>query len=99
MIFLGTQSGNLAIESSPCQKALPTLRVRSLSRGRARFPYRSCYQREMVRLSRYRVADPFEPRPSTWKLETNVPAAQPSVKSEFTVALMGDSTPSNHTDS
>lgn len=56
------------------------------------------YQRYMVKLSRYRVEDPLVPMPSTWKLATNAPSAHPREKSEFTVWLMGVSTPSNHTE-
>src|SRR6516225_4489333 len=56
------------------------------------------YQRYIVKLSRYKVDDPLAPRPSTWKLATIAPNAHPRENAEFTVRLMGDSTPSNHTD-
>jgi len=56
------------------------------------------YQREIVKLSRYKVEDPLVPSPSTWKLATIAPNAHPRENAEFTVRLIGDSTPSNHTE-
>ena len=57
----------------------------------------SSHQRERVNSSRYKVDDPA-PIPSIWKLATSAPRAHPSVKSELTVLLIADSTPSNQTE-
>lgn len=56
------------------------------------------YQREMVRLSTYKLDDPFAPNPSTWKLVTRAALPQPRVSAPFTVWLIGPSRPSNHTE-
>jgi len=76
----------------PKKKLADRLRSRSARLDRA-----SSHQRERVNSSRYKVDDPA-PIPSIWKLATSAPRAQPSVKSELTVLLIADSTPSNQTE-
>src|SRR5208282_5372162 len=63
------------------------------------FEYSSnTYQRYTDRLSKYTVADPLAPSPSTWKLVSNV-EPHPRAKAEGTVAFRLCCVPSNHTDS
>ena len=63
-----------------------------------RFPERPALTTaESVKLSRSRVDDP-DPIPSIWKLATSAPSAHPREKSELTVLLITDSTPSNQTE-
>ena len=89
-------NGSSAIRHSSCVKKAEIRTAADESVGRRSSVFGS-HQRDRVNSSRYKVEDPV-PIPSIWKLATNAPRAHPRLKSELTVLLIADSTPSNQTE-